>query len=86
MSPQILDHKFYTSKSDVWSLGATLYHILFKNVPFDASSTDQLLRKIKTMAPNIPSGYNDMLATIIQGCLIIDETQRYSWDEVFILS
>lgn len=34
MSPQILDHKFYTSKADVWSLGATLYHILFKTVPF----------------------------------------------------
>ena len=29
MSPQILDHQKYTSKSDIWSLGFIFYEALF---------------------------------------------------------
>ena len=38
MSPQILDHTPYTSKSDIWSLGVTLYELLYQKYPWTADS------------------------------------------------
>lgn len=63
-----------------------LYQILYRVLPFDALTHDQLLRKIKTTPPIITAGYNNVLTTLIQGCLIIDENKRYSWDDVFLLA
>lgn len=38
MSPQVLGYQLYTSKADIWSLGITLYEILYKVLPFNANN------------------------------------------------
>ena len=38
MSPELLDNKKYTSKSDVWSLGVIIYEMLFNKTPWTANS------------------------------------------------
>ena len=35
MAPQILSDKPYTTKSDIWSLGITLFYMLFKTLPWN---------------------------------------------------
>jgi len=85
MSPQILEGKCYTSKCDVWSLGVTLYELKYKRLPFEANSFNELLIKIRSRRPNFPD-YNDVLATILQGCLMPEEHQRLSWDQLFSLA
>jgi serine/threonine protein kinase len=34
MSPQIFEHKKYTEKTDIWSVGAIFYEMLYGRNPF----------------------------------------------------
>jgi serine/threonine-protein kinase ULK/ATG1 len=36
MSPQILQQDKYTYQTDVWSLGITVYYMVFKQMPWKA--------------------------------------------------
>ena len=38
MSPQVLNHKHYTEKTDVWSLGVLYFELLFSKLPFTGST------------------------------------------------
>lgn len=79
MPPQMLEQRAHTSKCDMWSLGVTLYELLYKTLPFQATQLSQLLWMTKSTIPQYLPGYNDLLTTIIQGCLVADETYRLSW-------
>lgn len=47
-SPEICQGLTYKGKkSDIWALGVTLYFVLFKAYPFNASSIPTLYSKIK---------------------------------------
>ena len=43
MAPQLLDKKEFNSKCDIWSLGVTIYELLFGRTPFTANSPKALL-------------------------------------------
>ena len=47
MPPQILAKDKFSSKCDVWSLGVTIYEILFGRPPFTAKSPPELLENIR---------------------------------------
>lgn len=47
MSPQILDNKKYTSKTDIWSIGFIFYETLCGKTPWTARSPPELLKNIK---------------------------------------
>ena len=46
MAPQLLDKQEFNSKCDIWSLGITIYELLFGRTPFTANSPKALLEKI----------------------------------------
>lgn len=54
MSPQVLNQKQYTSKTDVWSLGVMYYELLFGKLPFSGFSEQDLYRNIMGKGLNIP--------------------------------
>ena len=86
MSPQILEKKPYTSKCDIWSLGATLYELRYKSPPFNAYTLDELTRRAKSRMTEFKPEYNDALETIIKGCLMPEESQRLTWEQLFSLA
>ena len=46
MSPQILRQEKYTFQTDVWSLGITIYYMLFLKVPWVSQKVLGILKEI----------------------------------------
>jgi serine/threonine protein kinase len=84
MSPQLLENKHYSVKSDIWSVGMIAYEMITGEFPWKGEDPQELLKSIKTQQlqfPPIPISqeYKDF----IRGCLQVKEEDRLSWDELF---
>jgi len=82
MSPeQAQDASSVTARSDVYSLGATLYHMLTARPPFQAATGMETLRQVIDQEPVPPRQLNrsiDLdLETICLKCLEKDPSRRY---------
>jgi serine/threonine-protein kinase len=81
MSPEQLSGKKIDGRSDLFSLGVTLYQMACSQLPFTGDSMAQLMFKIanevqpdiRTVNPQVP----DCLAAIIERALCKDMAQRY---------
>ncbi|EGR33417.1 protein kinase domain protein, partial [Ichthyophthirius multifiliis] len=92
-SPQILRGQQYTSKSEIWSLGVTLYFMLFydpqnpnNSYPWYATTQVNLTQNILNnpdlrfhSQKNLSSALKDLLRRM----LTLDEQKRMNWDELF---
>lgn len=74
MSPeQLISSKDTDARTDIWSLGVTLYELLTKSLPFAAATTDDVVRRVlhgeptplRKLRPLIPGG----LEAIVMRCL-----------------
>jgi len=43
-SPEIVSHKPYDSKIDIWSIGVLTYELLYGNIPFEIRHLDDLTK------------------------------------------
>ncbi len=81
MSPEQLSGKKVDGRSDLFSLGVTLYQLLTGNLPFQADSMATLMFKItneahpsaNTLRPDLPASLNPILDKALQK----DLAQRY---------
>ncbi|HEX5135480.1 MAG TPA: serine/threonine-protein kinase [Planctomycetota bacterium] len=85
MSPeQILAHaqRPVDGRTDVYSLGATLYHVVAGRPPFDAPTVQGFIKAILEERPPSPRRFNRHiphdLATIIRRCLEKNPGDRYA--------
>lgn len=81
MSPQVLKHRQYTSKTDVWSLGVLFFELAFGRLPYTGYSEDDLYRNIAKGPLQIPECSKEA-TRLLQGCLAIEEEDRWGWAEV----
>lgn len=80
MAPQILAREKFSSKCDVWSLGITIYEILYGKTPYTAHNPKELLENIRTkpliFPENIPR--SEAIKNLLRDMLRIDEDKRLS--------
>ncbi len=81
MSPEHASGAKVDARSDIYSLGATIYTLVTDRTPHQAEDVFELLRKVKEEAPTPPRviapGTHVDLETIILKCLEKDPARRY---------
>lgn len=85
MAPEILQHKKYDAKVDLWSIGIILYEMLSAEPPFTASNHIELLKTIETTKLKFQK--NIIISTdcinIIESLLVVNPKERISFDDFF---
>jgi len=83
LSPEIVQNKPYSFKSDIWSLGILLYEMCALKMPFDAQSLPMLSLKIIRGAYNpLPATLSKELRNLVSIMLAVDTNKRPSINEV----
>ena len=87
MSPELLNHERYNSKSDLWSLGIILYELITGYPPFLAKNLKQLVAKINTEKIDLSridrKLISDNCFQLLTGLLDNNKSQRINWNEFF---
>src|SRR5919108_1414562 len=86
MSPEQVKGEDIDFRTDMFSLGGVMYHLLTGRRPFDGASTDQLIDSILNTTPQAPSkvrpGISPVLDEVVMRALGKTRDERYSsWDE-----
>ena len=83
LSPEIIQSKPYSFKSDIWSLGVLLYEMCALHPPFNAQSLHQLARKIIVgKYPEIPSHFSQDVKFVLQALLNTDPDKRPNINQI----
>lgn len=80
----IVQHMYSGKAADIWALGATVYSIVFGNVPFIANNIPAVYEKIKNDRLHFPSTIkiSDDLKELIIGMLEKDPSQRLTLPQI----
>ena len=84
MSPEMFQRKPYTIKSDLWSLGATVYELLCGKPSFFGINKEQLGKAIELGDYNIPKecGLSAEAIDFITACLQNEPKNRLAWKQL----
>lgn len=81
MSPQILRQEKYTFQTDVWSLGITIYYMLFQRLPWNSQKVMGILKEIGEEVIIPEADISPELRDLLQKMLIIDESARITIEQ-----
>ena len=88
MAPEILQGKPYNKKADLWSIGVISYQLIFKAIPFKASTERELLNVIlqskglKNSKQKVDS-LSKVLYHLLDHLLQMEPKDRISFEEYF---
>ena len=84
VAPEVIMSNGYTEKTDVWSLGIVLYHMLVGTFPFVDDNIQRLFHKILKDDVYYPKNIeeDEVLMDLINGCLKKNPEERFSITQV----
>ena len=90
-APEILKSIPYSFKIDVWAIGVTLYYLVFKQLPFEKGSKNEIKKSILSEPIAFPINNlrfegnkgNNFVINIIKDCLERDIDKRPSSEDLF---
>ncbi|XP_028984166.1 serine/threonine-protein kinase Nek11 isoform X3 [Betta splendens] len=83
MSPEVLSHQGYDSKSDIWALGCLLYEMCCLTHAFQGPNFLSVVMKIvEGETPTLPPSYSSDLNWLMQRMLQKDPSSRLSAAEI----
>ena len=80
MSPEIIDYNEYDDKSDIFSLGVTIYQLHFGTLPFEYQEVNGEIVKYNTKVKE-KDCEDKVLDQLINKMLDFDPEKRISWEE-----
>ena len=83
LSPEIIEGRPYSFKSDVWSLGVMLYEMCALRPPFEGSSMHYLsLQIVRGRYPPLPSHFSRELKTLVAQMLEMNVSKRINIHQI----
>ena len=84
IAPEILENGFdkLSEKSQIWSLGMTIYYLLFKEYPYNGNTEYEIFNDIKSNKILKKTDTED-LNNLLNRMLKIKPDDRISWDDYF---
>lgn len=81
MSPEMLSGAM-RKESDYWTLGMTLYELVFDDLPFKGANQQVVFVNITTKNIEIPEKIDQNLRVLIKGLLLKDYNKRWGFEQV----
>ncbi|KAK9842751.1 hypothetical protein WJX74_001793 [Apatococcus lobatus] len=83
MAPEILQHRRYDAKADLWSVGTIFFELLTGRPPFSGANYLDLTRNILNREAAIPSQLSTPCKKLLHGLLRRNPVERISFEEFF---
>lgn len=83
MAPESTSKQEYSSKSDVWAWGITIWELLSRLEPYpDMDSVQAVLAVKDGLRPTIPQGTREGLATLLKQCWSLSPQERPTFVQI----
>ncbi|XP_039012344.1 serine/threonine-protein kinase STY17-like isoform X3 [Hibiscus syriacus] len=84
MAPEVIEHKPYDHKADVFSFGIALWELLTGELPYSLLTPLQAAVGVvqKNLRPTIPKNTHPRLGELLERCWQQDPTQRPNFSEI----